>query len=80
MASFGLDDDAALQRLAAMVHQLDVGGETVPEASGFEAVLAGARERLTDDDKLLAEMSAVLDSLHAHFGREGTRGRSTTSG
>jgi hypothetical protein len=76
MASFGLEDDAALQRLAAMVHQLDVGGEPVPEASGFEAVLAGARERLTDDDKLLAEMSAVLDSLHAHFGREAARSKS----
>ena len=76
MASFGLEDDAALQRLAAMVHQLDVGGEPVPEASGFEAVLAGARERLTDDDKLMAEMSAVLDSLHAHFGREAARSKS----
>ena len=76
MASFGLEDDASLQRLAAMVHQLDVGGEAVPEAGGFEAVLAGARERLSDDDKLLAEMSAVLDSLHAHFGREAARGKS----
>ena len=69
MASFGLEGDAALSRLAAMVHQLDVGGEPVPEAVGFEAVMAGARERLPDDDALLAEMSAVLDSLYAHFGR-----------
>lgn len=70
MASFGLDKDPALQRLAAMVHQLDVGGEPVPEAVGFEAVLAGARERLDDDDALLAEMSKVLDSLYAHFERQ----------
>ena len=69
MASFGLEGDAALARLAAMVHQLDVGGPPVPEALGFEAVMAGARERLPDDDALLAEMSAVLDSLYAHFGR-----------
>jgi hypothetical protein len=75
MASFGLEDDAALARLAAMVHQLDVGGEPVPEATGFEAVMAGARERLPDDDALLAEMSNVLDSLYAHFGREATRAR-----
>lgn len=73
MASFGLEDDAALQRLAAMVHQLDAGGEPVPEASGFEAVMAGARERLDDDDTLLAEMSTVLDSLYAHFDRESLR-------
>jgi hypothetical protein len=69
MASFGLDGDPALQRLAAIVHQLDVGGEPVPEATGFEAVMAGARERLDDDDALLAEMSAVLDSLYTHFAR-----------
>jgi hypothetical protein len=73
MASFGLDGDPALKRLAAMVHQLDVGGEPVPEASGFEAVMAGARERLEDDDALLAETSTVLDSLYAHFEREATR-------
>jgi len=69
MASFGLDDDPALVRLAAMVHSLDAGGEPVPEASGFEAVLAGARERLPDDDALLAEIGAVLDSMYAHFQR-----------
>ncbi len=69
LASFGLDEDPALVRLGALVHQLDVGGEPVPEAAGFEAVLAGARERLPDDDALLGEMGTVLDSLHAHFGR-----------
>ena len=73
LASFGLDGDPALRRLGAMVRQLDVGGEPVPEAAGFEAVLAGARERLDDDDALLAEMTTVLDSLHAHFGREASR-------
>ncbi|MFL6680181.1 MAG: chromate resistance protein ChrB domain-containing protein [Burkholderiaceae bacterium] len=70
MATFGLDGDAALKRLAAMVHGLDVGGDQAPEAGGFEAVLAGARERLPDDDALLAEMSAVLDSLYAHFSQD----------
>jgi hypothetical protein len=73
MASFGLEDDAALMRLAAMVHQLDVGGEPVPEAVGFEAVMAGARERLADDDALLTEISGVLDSLYAHFQRAAQR-------
>jgi hypothetical protein len=72
MASFGLEQDEALVRIATIVHALDVGGEPIAEASGFEAILAGARERLADDDALLAEMSAVLDSLYAHFGREKT--------
>lgn len=74
MASFGLEEDVALARLATIVHALDIGGEPVPEAKGFEAVMAGARERLTDDDALLAEMSTVLDSLYAHFQREAQRG------
>jgi hypothetical protein len=75
MASFGLEDDAALMRMAAIVHLLDVGGEPVPEAKGLEAVMGGARERLTDDDALLAEMSVVLDSLYAHFNREAARAK-----
>jgi hypothetical protein len=75
IASFGLEDDAALMRLASIVHLLDVGGEPVPEAKGFEAVMAGARERLSDDDALLAEISRVLDSLYAHFERETARAK-----
>jgi len=73
MASFGLEDDAALMRLGAMVHSLDMGGSPVAEAAGFEAMLAGARERLPDDDALLAEIGGVLDSLYAHFARDSAR-------
>jgi hypothetical protein len=58
-----------------MVHALDVGGEPVPEAAGFEAVMAGARARLDDDDALLAEMTGVLDSLYVHFQRDPAQGR-----
>ena len=68
MASFGLDDPA-LARLGTIVHALDIGGEPIPEAAGFEAIMAGARERIADDDALLGEMSKVLDSLYAHFQR-----------
>jgi hypothetical protein len=67
IVSFGLDDDAALLRLGEMVHALDVGGAPVPEAIGFEAVMAGARQRALDDDQLLDEMGRVLDSIYAHF-------------
>ena len=76
MASFGLEGDLALGRLGALVHQLDVGGGPVPEAGGFEAVMAGARERHAgNDDALLGEMSLVLDSLYVHFGREAGKAR-----
>ncbi|WP_019449638.1 chromate resistance protein ChrB domain-containing protein [Cupriavidus sp. BIS7] len=67
LASFGLDEDKGLARLGQMIHVLDIGGTPVAEASGFEAVLAGARERLPDDDALLEEVGQVLDSLHTHF-------------
>lgn len=70
LASFGLEREQGLVRLGAMVHALDVGGGFVAEASGFEAMLAGARQRCPDDDQLLAEMSVVLDSLLAHFSNE----------
>lgn len=67
---FGLDADPALSRIAALVHFLDVGGAPVAEAAGIEAVLAGARERCADDDKLLAEAGRVFDSLYAAYGKE----------
>ena len=73
MASFGLAEDAALVRLGAMVHSLDVGGQPVPEAIGFEAVLSGARDAAAGDDALLVQMSVVLDSLYLHFQRDKTK-------
>ncbi|WP_321850540.1 chromate resistance protein ChrB domain-containing protein [Burkholderia diffusa] len=71
LASFGLDKNPALARLAEIVHALDVGGPAAPEAIGFEAVMAGTRQRTENDDQLLEQMSAVLDALHAHFSSSG---------
>jgi hypothetical protein len=70
LANFGLEQDRALARLGALVRALDTGTGFVPEASGFEAILAGARDRAANDDRLLAEMSSVLDALHRHFSYE----------
>ncbi len=64
-ASFGLDADARLGRVAAVVHYLDVGGIPVPEAAGLESVLAGLRELHADDDRLVAAAAAVFDALYA---------------
>jgi hypothetical protein len=77
-ASFGLEADPGMLGLGAMVHALDIGGPTVPEAAGFEAVMTGAKRRGLSDDALLAEMSPVLDSLLEHFAaaeRDATRKR-----
>lgn len=64
-ASFGLDTDARLQRIARVVHFLDVGGIPVPEAAGLEAVLSGLREIHADDDALSLAAGAVFDALYA---------------
>lgn len=67
LASFGLEHDPALLRLGEIVHALDVGGPAAPEAVGFEAVMAGTRQRVESDDQLLEQMSSVLDALYTHF-------------
>jgi len=65
LASFGLERDARLQRLAAAVRYLDAGGIPVAEAAGLESVLAGLRELHADDDALVAAAAAVFDALVA---------------
>jgi hypothetical protein len=69
-ASFGLESDPAITRIATIVHFLDAGGVPVPEASGIEAVLAGARATATDDDALLSEASRLFDNLYTNYMQE----------
>ncbi|MDN3575818.1 chromate resistance protein [Chitinimonas viridis] len=68
-ASFGLDSPA-MRRMAALVHYLDVGGTSVPEAAGVEQVLTGLRSRLSDDNLLLTASFAIFDGLLAAFESE----------
>jgi hypothetical protein len=67
LASFGLNGDSALERIGALIHYLDVGGMSVTEAAGVEALLRGARNALTDDDELLSEAVKLFDYLYAHY-------------
>jgi hypothetical protein len=69
-ASFGLDADPALSKIAAIVHCLDVGGVPVAEAAGIEAVLAGARASAANDDKLLGEASRLFENLYKNYLQE----------
>jgi hypothetical protein len=70
LASFGLEVDRALVRLAQLIHVLDVGGASTPETIGFEAILSGARARLQEDNDFLREMGSVLESLYTHYSKE----------
>lgn len=66
-ASFGLTQDAALNRIAALVHYLDAGGIPVPEAAGLEALMSGMRQRWHGDDELLAEAEKIFDAFYQAF-------------
>jgi hypothetical protein len=70
-ASFGLEH-AALSRMGALVHYLDVGGVQPPEAAGVESVLAGMRNAIPHDDPLLAAACAVFDGLLTTFQQDTT--------
>lgn len=70
LASFSLETDPVLQRLAAVVHFLDVGGIPVAEAAGLEMILKGMRERCADDDELLGEAAKIFDDLYLTYTNE----------
>ena len=67
LASFGLESDSALMRLAALVHHLDAGGLPVAEAAGVEMVLGGLRASQPNDDALLAAAGGVFDGIYMSF-------------
>jgi hypothetical protein len=52
------------------VHFLDVGGLQPPEATGIESVLAGMRESIDSDDRLMQAASQVFDGLLQSFSKE----------
>ncbi|MBZ0106285.1 MAG: chromate resistance protein [Sulfuricella denitrificans] len=71
LASFALEKNPALEKLAALVHNLDVGGFPVAEAAGIEMLLGGVRQRCVDDEALLAEAAKIFDDLYAVYEKEG---------
>lgn len=64
-ATFALDTDAALGRLGALVHCIDIGGAPVDEAPGVELLVRGLQARHADDDALLAAALPLFDTLYA---------------
>ncbi len=69
LASFGLQTPALL-RLGVLVHALDAGGVIPPEAAGVERVLAGMRDAIADDDRLLLTAAGVFEGLLVTFEKE----------
>jgi hypothetical protein len=67
LASFGLDSDPALNKLAATIHFLDIGGIHVADASGLELVLKGARDNARSDDELVLAAATVFDHVYLAY-------------
>ncbi len=63
--SFGLLIDPALQRIAGLVHYIDIGGIPVDEAPGFEMLVRGLQAKHADDDELLAAALPLFDACYA---------------
>jgi hypothetical protein len=67
LATFGLDSNPALNKLAAMIHFLDVGGIHVDDAKGLETILKGARDKARSDDALVLAAAKVLDHVYSAY-------------
>lgn len=76
LVQFGLGGQAALARIGAIVHYLEVRGTPVPEAAGVQTLLQGAVRRASGDDALLREAEKTFDLLYDAYSdtREATRG------
>jgi len=64
---FGLAKNAALARIGAIVHFLEVREAPVPEAAGVQTLLQGAARRSANDDELLAEAEKTFDLLYEAY-------------
>jgi hypothetical protein len=73
LASFGLEHDAALAKIGAAVHFLDVGGIPVADAKGLETMLRGIKEKARSDDGLLAEAMRILDLFYSAYAQPADR-------
>jgi len=67
VSAFGLEKNATLIRIGALVHYLDAGGPAVAEAAGVETLLQGARRRSNSDDDLLLETETTFDLLYEAY-------------
>jgi hypothetical protein len=67
LVHFGLADNAALAKIGAIVHFLEVRDSPVPEAAGVQTLLQGAQRRSGSNDELLAEAEKTFDLLYEAY-------------
>jgi hypothetical protein len=73
---YELTQDAALRRIAEIVHEADLDDERfdAPEAPGLDAILRGL-SMTGDDDHTMAITRPVFDGLYAYYQRAHLLGR-----
>jgi len=64
LAKLNLARNAALARIASIVHFLEMGGVAVPEAAGVQTLLQGALRRSSSPPELLLEAEKTFDLLY----------------
>ena len=67
LQQFGLASNAALAKIGAIVHALEVRDKVVPESAGVQTLLQGASRRATGEDELLVEAEKTFDLLYEPY-------------
>jgi hypothetical protein len=67
LAKLNLVQNAALVKIASIVHFLEMGGVPVPEAAGVQTLLQGALRRSSSPQELLAEAEKTYDLLYEAY-------------
>ena len=65
MKEHKLEKDPGLRGVAAIVHDLDMHENKLPETAGLDAILKGLKLAESDDHKVLDKASALFDALYA---------------
>jgi hypothetical protein len=67
----GLDDHAALQAIAEIVHDIDLkdGKYARPETAGIQSLVIGICSAIREDEARIAAASPALDGLYEFFSR-----------
>ena len=81
LKNFGLAEDAALRRLAEIIHAMDLADAKYHcrEAAGLEAVVSGLARAYADDRQRIRRAAPLFESLYAHFRSSSIFGGTSTS-
>jgi hypothetical protein len=77
LASFGLDDDPALEEIGRIVHEADLADERydAPAAAGLDVLIRGLTLTSGSDPDTLTITDRLFDGLYEHTRRQLITGR-----